>query len=119
MFCTLITGIEQAQALTRAGFHRRAMQLRCDIAAHPNASAARRDLAWRQIAEMQAGDAQMQKAAARKKHEEIEEKKSRLERDRLRIFELFAKGYTPVQVRSLTGRSRSFVDECRKKQRRS
>ncbi len=117
MSCSVKTLIAQAGTLTDAGLHRRAFQLWRAIAIHPDASEMQRELAWRCVTETQTTVVEAQRVAAQKKHEEVEVKKELLEKDRLRILDLFSQGYTPIQVRNMTGRSRSFVSECRKKLR--
>ncbi|MFE8151111.1 hypothetical protein RBA63_04360 [Brenneria goodwinii] len=109
------TLIAQAATLTDTGLHRRAIRLWRNIAIHPDATEIQREQAWVRVEEIQGTFVEIQKIAAQKKHEEAEIKKERLEKDRLRILDLFSQGYTPVQVRTMTGRSRSFVSECRKK----
>lgn len=113
------TLIAQAESLVKAGLHRRAIRLWRNIALHPDATDMQRDQAWRRIEDIQTRVVEIQKIAVRKKHEETEIKKERLEKDRLRILDLFSQGYTPVQVRTMTGRSRSFVSECLKRVRRA
>ncbi|QTF10235.1 hypothetical protein HC231_21635 [Brenneria izadpanahii] len=110
--------IAQAETLTNAGLHRRAVRLWRNIAIHPDATEMQREQAWQRVEKIQMAIAEIQKITAQKKHQEMEMKKERLEKDRLRILDLFSQGYTPVQVRMMTGRSRSFVSECRKKVRR-
>lgn len=109
---TLIT---RAETLANTGFHRRSVQLWRTIAIHPDASDSEREQAWRQVLATQTLTVEAQREAEQKKHQATAMKKQQLEKDRLHILDLFSQGYTPIQVRTMTGRSRSFVSTCRKK----
>jgi|SRR5476649_693132 len=117
MSCPVKTLATRAQTLANTGLHRRATQLWRTIAIHPDASDSEREDAWRRVLNTQSIALEAQRLAERQKHHDRAAEKEQLETDRLRILELFDQGYTPVQVRTITGRSRSFVSQCRKKPR--